>query len=92
MRSVSNHLAWTPPSEIDGEPTEVAELVTQQLVDLATVVAVEAAEAYIQLRAEGLEHVETLEEWEASPAGTGAEQVRASGVRFASSIRDLASR
>lgn len=80
---------WTPPAEIDGEPDEVAALVTQQLVTLATVTAIVAADSYKQLRAEGLDHFETLAEWEASPAGKAAEAVRVAGLGFAASIRRL---
>lgn len=82
-------LTWTPPSEIDGEPSDVKDLVQQQLVDAATVVSILSNESYIQLRAEGLEHHEALEDWEASPEGEAAESVRAFGLSFARSVREL---
>lgn len=85
----SKTFTYTPPGEIDGEPDEVAALVVQQLITLATVTAVIAADSYKQLRAEGLDHFETLEEWEASPAGRAADAVRVAGLGFAASIRHL---
>lgn len=51
----TRHFTYTVPSNIEGEPAEVAAAAVQQIQALAAVVAELSADTFVQLRAAGID-------------------------------------
>jgi hypothetical protein len=67
-------LTYTVPSEIEGEPAQVAELAIQQMQGVAAAVAELTSETFVQLRAAGIdpESADAVEEWLNTKEGQAA--------------------
>lgn len=77
-----------PPGQHEGEPHQVAELVNQDLARLGQAVGEHVAAAYVQHRAAGIGKG-SVEEWEETPHGEAAAEVRMRAVALIQSIRRL---
>lgn len=79
------------PSQIDGEPHEVADHIEQDLRAMGAILGRYVAEAFVQLRAAGLDSFDSVEEWEASPEGERATELRMRATALVATIRRFSS-
>lgn len=87
----ANHFTYTAPSSIEGEPTEVAEIATQQVRRLAAVVAELSRETYIQLRNAGIDPDDenAVESWLTTEDGRHADELLWAARVFAEAAKQL---
>lgn len=84
-----DYLSLPLPAEIDGEPDQVVELSGQGLAQLAAAAAAYVAQDYVQRRAAGLLDYPTLADWEDSPEGQAAIEVKNRATALVQSVRRL---
>lgn len=87
----ARHFTYTDPSDIEGEPSDVAKVATQQIRRLAAVVAELSKDTYIQLRSAGIDPDDdnAVEAWlKTQPGRAAADLVWAARV-FAEATRAL---
>lgn len=77
------------PSQIDGEPDQVVAQIEQDLHAAGAILGRYVAEAFVQLRAAGIGAHESVEDWEASPEGERATELRMRTTALLAAIRRL---
>lgn len=85
------HFTYTPPSSIEGEPSDVAELSKQQLQELALVVAALSKDTFIQLRNAGMdpEAEDAVKAWLDTDEGQAANDLLWGAGAFVEVVKQL---
>lgn len=91
MRMSARYFTYTVPSDIEGEPAEVAAAAKQQIQRLAAVVAELSADTFVQLRAAGIDpdNENAVAVWLATEAGRKASELIWGAQAFAEVAKQL---
>jgi hypothetical protein len=87
----ARHFTYTDPADIEGEPSDVAKVATQQIRRLAAVVAQLSKDTYVQLRSAGIDPDDdnAVETWLATEDGRHAEELLWAARVFAEAAKQL---